>query len=46
VFGGLVDEGLETFEAPLPTKVYFDYREETVSRPAERADETPSTRRG
>lgn len=36
----------ETFDAPLPTKVYFDYREETVSKPAERVQEVPFSSRG
>jgi hypothetical protein len=36
----------EAFEAPLPSKVYFDYREETVSRPGERKSEASSGTRG
>ena len=36
----------ETFEAPLPTKVYFDYREETVSKPTERIKEAPYSAQG
>ena len=36
----------DDFETPLPTKVYFDYREETVSRPAESAKGVPSGSRG